>query len=395
MQPTQKIFETEPFAAHFTARVLACQPEGGGWAVVLDATAFFPEGGGQPADTGTLQAPEAPPAAVTDVHIDTEGIITHRTDAPLPLGSEVQGKVAWPARLDHMQQHTGEHILSGTLHRLFGAENVGFHIGQPAVRMDMSVPLSPDQLAKAEREANAVVRADVPARCWYPAPAELAALCYRSKKELDGPVRLAEIPGADLCACCGTHLERTGQVGLIKILSAQPYKGGTRLAVVCGGRAADAVAEAWADAEAAGRMLSAGPGRLAPALERRTAAEAAEKQRIAALQNTVAGLLCQIGQPGVPAARYVEGADGDGLRRICLAVSTACGAPCAVFAPGGQGLAYAVAAAPGGDARPFARALNDRFAGRGGGKPGFCQGSLAIDPALHGEAEAFFLSLPG
>ena len=150
---TQKIYETDSYVQSFTARVLQCSPAPGGFAVVLDRTAFFPEGGGQPCDTGTLGG-----ARVLAVSTDGE-TVTHTTDAPLPEGTEVTGCLNWAARLDAMQQHTGEHILSGTLHRLFGAENVGFHIGSPYVRMDTSIPLTAAQLAEAEAEANAAVRA--------------------------------------------------------------------------------------------------------------------------------------------------------------------------------------------------------------------------------------------
>ena len=255
-----------------------------------------------------------------------------------------------------MEQHTGEHILSGTLHRLFGAENVGFHIGSPAVRMDMSVPLTAGQLAEAEAQANAVIRADAPVRCWYPAPEDLAKLTYRSKKEIDGAVRLVDAGGADLCACCGTHVSTTGQVGAIKILSAQSYKGGTRLAVVCGERAHQSIAAAWQDAAAVGTLLSSAPGRLLPAVQNLQTAEAALKQRLAAMQNALSEALAQAAVPGQPAVLHCDGAE--------------------VLASGGQGLAYALCL-PGGDVRPVCKALNEAFGGRGGGKPGFCQGSLA------------------
>ena len=382
MQPTEKLYEADAFTRRFTAAVLACEPVPGGWRAALDRTAFYPEGGGQPCDTGTLGG-----AAVTGVHA-SGGVIWHTLDAPLPVGGRVEGELDWARRRDHMEQHTGEHILSGTLHRLFGAENVGFHIGQPAVRMDMDRPLTPAQLAEAEAAANAAVRADAPVRAWYPEPGELAGLAYRSKKELDGPVRLVDAGGADLCACCGTHLGRTGQVGLIKILSAQNYKGGVRLAVACGARAQQAVAAAWADAEAAGALLSAGPGRLAEAARHALDAAAETKQRLAALQNTLAAALAAGAAPGQPFVAFCEGADADGLRRLCLAVAAKTGALCAVLGPGGRGLAYAVAV-PGGDARPAAKALNAAFDGRGGGKTELCQGSLAA--GTYEAARAFLL----
>ena len=367
---TQKIYETDSYVQSFTARVLQCSPAPGGFAVVLDRTAFFPEGGGQPCDTGTLGG-----ARVLAVSTDGE-TVTHTTDAPLPEGTEVTGCLNWAARLDAMQQHTGEHILSGTLHRLFGAENVGFHIGSPYVRMDTSIPLSAAQLARAEAEANAAVRADTPVHCYIPDAATLAATEYRSKKELDGPVRLVEA-GGDCCACCGTHLARTGEVGLIKIISAQHYKTGMRLAVACGQRAYDAVAAICADAEAAGRVLSAPAGSLTPSVENRQNGEAVLKQRIAALQNALADAYVQAAAPDRPAVLWAEGADGDGLRRIAMAVCAGTNQVACALAPGGQGLSYALAAPDGTDARALGRALNEAFAGRGGGKPAFCQGSLA------------------
>lgn len=375
---TQKLYETDAYVQEFTATVLSCAPAQGGYAVVLDKTAFFPEGGGQPCDLGTLGA-----AHVTDVHTDGTAI-THTTDAPLEPGAQVTGRIDWPRRLDAMQQHTGEHILSGALHRLFGAENVGFHIGSPYVRMDTSIPLTAAQLALAEAEANAAVRADTPVHCYIPDAATLAATEYRSKKELEGPVRLVKA-GGDCCACCGTHLARTGEVGLIKIISAQHYKTGIRLAVACGQRAYDAVAAICADAEAAGRLLSAPAGSLTPAVENRQNGETALKQRIAALQNALADAYVKAAVPGQPAVLWAEGADGDGLRRIAMAVCAGTNQVACALSPGGQGTSYALAAPEGIDARALGKALNEAFAGRGGGKPAFCQGSLA-QPGLTPEA---------
>lgn len=372
LQPTEKLYEQDAFLRRFTARVLACEPADKSWCVALDRTAFYPEGGGQPADTGTLGG-----ARVADTRVKA-GVIWHRTDAPLPVGQTVTGEIDWKPRLDHMEQHTGEHILSGTLHRLFGAENVGFHIGDPAVRMDTDIPLTPDQLARAEAQANAAVRADAPVRCWYPAPDELAALTYRSKKEIDGPVRLTDAGGADLCACCGTHLRTTGQVGLIKILSAQHYKGGMRLAVVCGQRAQRTVADVWQDAEAAGVLLSAGPGRLREAVAHTADAAEALHRRLAALQQALGEAWAAGAQPGQRTAFLCPEADADTLRRLCLAVTARTGAVCAVLAPGGRGLSY-VLHCPGGDARTLAQGLNAAFDGRGGGRGELCQGSLATD----------------
>ena len=380
MQCTEKYFEADAFRTRAESVLLAAVPDSrtGGGLIALEGTVFYPEGGGQPADRGTLTLPDGTELAVTDVH-EQDGILWHSVpslpDTAVP-GITVEEAIDWDWRFDKMQQHTGEHILSGILHRMFGAENVGFHIGTPYVRMDTSIPLSAAQLARAEAEANAAVRADTPVHCYIPDAATLAATEYRSKKELDGPVRLVEA-GGDCCACCGTHLARTGEVGLIKIISAQHYKTGMRLAVACGQRAYDAVAAICADAEAAGRVLSAPAGSLTPSVENRQNGEAVLKQRIAALQNALADAYVQAAAPDRPAVLWAEGADGDGLRRIAMAVCAGTNQVACALAPGGQGLSYALAAPDGTDARALGRALNEAFAGRGGGKPAFCQGSLA------------------
>lgn len=387
MSPTVVLYETQPFLQQVTAPVVACRPAGDLWQVALEQTVFYPEGGGQPCDVGTLGG-----AAVSAVTRDADGVVWHTVDAPLPVGAVVEGHIDAARRRDHMEQHTGEHILSGTLHRLFGAENVGFHIGSPAVRMDLDRPLTAAQLAEAEAAANAVIRADAPVRAWVPDPDALTSLPYRSKKALEGPVRLVDAGGADLCACCGTHLERTGQVGLIKILSAQHYKGGMRLAVVCGARAWQAVSDGWADAAAAGVLLSAPVGGLTEAVTHRAEAEAALKQRLTALQTALSDALCAAAMPGQAVVRQVDGLTPDGLRRTAMALTERTGAFCGLFTPTETGFSYVLCGAPEQDVREVCKALNAQFAGRGGGKPGLCQGSIA---ATDWEAVRAFLERQG
>ena len=262
MQPTEKYFEADAYRTQAEGRILAIEPDGkGGGKAALDGTVFYPEGGGQPADRGTLTLADGTVLTVTDVH-ESAGVIWH-TVASLPesvsAGAVVTEAIDWTWRFDKMQQHTGEHILSGILHRMFGAENVGFHIGSDAVRMDTSVPISAEGLREAELAANRIVWQDVPVVITYPTREELAALTYRSKKEIEGQVRIVTIPGADVCACCGTHTASTGAVGQIKILASENYKGGVRLSIVCGERAllaAQAMRERQADI---GALLSAKP----------------------------------------------------------------------------------------------------------------------------------------
>ena len=370
LEPTKRIYENESFCFEFTGHVLDCQPDKKGWLVVLDRTAFFPEGGGQPADTGLLGQ-----AHVLDVHI-RENVIYHLTDAPLTPGQEVKGQVDSARRIDHMEQHTGEHILSGILHSLYGVENVGFGISADNVRLDANLELSAEQLAAAEEAANAAIRADSPVQVLYPTDQELAAMTYRSKKELEGQVRIVAIPGSDVCACCGTHLARTGQVGIIKILSAEKYKGGTRLSLACGGRAWKVLTHDHDQVSQISALLSAKPDQVAQAVQRQGEELAAQKQRCALAETHWFESLAGQVKPGEKQVMLAENLSPDSLRRLCLALSEKTDAPCAVFSPGGSGLAYALAWA-GQDVRPLGKALNEALSGRGGGKPVLVQGSIA------------------
>ena len=197
---TVKLYYESAYTQDFTAVVQSCEAVKNGFAVILDRTAFYPEGGGQPADHGTLGE-----ARVLDVH-EKDGVVTHLCDRALSVGAEVGGRIDWARRFDHMQQHSGEHIISGLLCSTFHCDNVGFHMGADVVTIDYNAPITWEQALEVERRANAYIWADHPIRIWYPSAEELAALPYRSKKALTGPVRITEFPGADRCACCGTHV---------------------------------------------------------------------------------------------------------------------------------------------------------------------------------------------
>lgn len=394
-EPTKKLYYDDQTLTRFTATVLACEQGKNGWQILLDATAFYPEGGGQPADHGTLSladaagreispaaAPTAPAARVLDVH-EKGGLIWHMADAPLPVGERVAGEIDAVRRLEMSQQHTGEHILSGLLHEMFGAENVGFHIGEEIVTLDTSLPIPPDGLAEAERRANAVIWADTPVHAFWPGPEELAQLEYRSKKALEGPVRIVEIPEADRCACCGTHVARAGQVGMIKVIAAQNYKRGSRITIACGLRALNDYRVKCAEQAGISVLLSAKPGRLAEAVGRLAAENDALKARLAESENRLFAKLAEEVAPGSAPLLLCEGLTPDGLRRLCSALCEKTARPCAAFSPAGDGFGYALGwlgrdenGRPA-DIRPLGKALNAAFAGRGGGKPGLVQGSVA------------------
>ena len=382
MQPTQKYYEADAYRRETDAVILAAEPDGrGGGKLALDGTVFYPEGGGQPADHGTLTLPDGARLTVTDVH-EQGGVIWHRVDA-LPdtaaPGTTVTGHIDWAWRFDKMQQHTGEHILSGILHQMFGAENVGFHIGSDAVRMDTSVPISAEGLREAELAANRIVWQNVPVLITYPTREELARMTYRSKKEIEGQVRIVTIPGADVCACCGTHTAATGAVGQIKILAAENYKGGVRLSIVCGERAllaAQAMRQRQADI---GALLSAKPSETAHAVHRVYDEYTALKFAHFGLCSELFDALAAQVAPGADAIRIVPGLDPDGLHRLAARLSEATTGLCAALTANEKGTGYCLAQA-GGDVRALTKALNTALNGRGGGKPGICQGSCAAAP---------------
>lgn len=225
---TEKLYYSDGHLSRFTARVTSCEKEDGAWAVKLDRSAFFPGGGGQEADEGVLSDMK-----LLGLREEGEDIV-HLTPAPLEPGALVEGRIDWPLRFSRMQGHSGEHILSGTVHRLFGYDNVGFHMGEEAITIDFSGELSREDLSRAELEANRAIWRDVPVRTLLPTPGELAAMDYRSKKELTGQVRIVEIEGVDLCACCAPHVSHSGEVGLLKIIDSMRHRGGTRLTLLCG-----------------------------------------------------------------------------------------------------------------------------------------------------------------
>ena len=228
---TEKLFYNNSHQKSFEATVLSCQKKENYYEIVLDQTAFFPEGGGQYADTGYLGD-----AKVLDVQ-EQEGQILHRTDQELPVGEKVTGQLDWELRFMKMQQHTGEHIVSGIVHERYGYENVGFHLGNEDCTMDFSGEIPVEDLQEIEFRANQAVWENLKIQILYPSKEEEKEMTYRSKIEITGQVRVVIVPGYDACACCAPHVDFTGEIGLIKLVGMQRYKGGVRVTMLCGGRA--------------------------------------------------------------------------------------------------------------------------------------------------------------
>ena len=228
---TEKLFYMDSHLKEFDATVISCEPYGEGYRAVLDRTAFFPEGGGQASDTGWLNDVE-----VLDVQ-EKCGEIYHYIRDIIPAGTTVQGKIQWEERFSKMQQHTAEHIISGLIYKQYGYHNVGFHLADTYCTMDLDGPLSKKQLKELEWKANEAVFKNIPIEVLYPSKEELVKLAYRSKIEIEGQVRIVQIPGYDMCACCAPHVKRTGEIGLIKMVHVQNYKGGVRITILSGDRA--------------------------------------------------------------------------------------------------------------------------------------------------------------
>ena len=378
---TERLYEKDVHLRTFTAQVLACQAGKHGYHVVLDRTAFYPEGGGQPGDQGTLDG-----VAVTDVHT-VDGEIVHYLEKPLAVGATVTGVLDYDRRFALMQQHSGEHIVSGLIFSHYGLHNVGFHMGRDAVTIDFDGFLTDEQLKTLELEANQAIWADLPVEVLWPDRETLAQLPYRSKKVIEGAVRLVRMGSVDLCACCGVHVTHTGEIGLIKFLSSQRFHEGVRIEMLAGAPAYAHLAAVWQQNKSVSGQLSAKPLETAKVVSKLRGDLEEAKQRAAQLEEQLFSLRAQAFS-GAGDVLLIEDKPlkPDSLRRLADAVQTCCGGRCAVFAPTADGYAYALGQ-PGGDLRALVRRMNQTLSGRGGGKAEFAQGSVRADRAA---IEAFF-----
>ncbi|MBE5844617.1 MAG: hypothetical protein E7302_10720 [Butyrivibrio sp.] len=241
---TIKLYDEKPYETEFEATVISCEPsekEAGKYIVVLDKTLFFPEEGGQTPDKGFIAASDEK-AIVSDVQIKGD-VIYHETDKPFDVGAKVKGEIDFVHRFSNMQQHSGEHIFSGIVNKKFGYDNVGFHLSDSVVTMDYSGPISKEELAEIELLVNKAIYENVPINAEYPSKEELEKIDYRSKKELIGDVRIVTVEGYDVCACCAPHVRTTGEIGILKVITSQNYKGGTRVSILCGRRALEYLAK--------------------------------------------------------------------------------------------------------------------------------------------------------
>lgn len=368
---TEKLFYTDSHLQEFTAEVVSCRPCDNGYEAFLSRTAFFPEGGGQAADIGVIDG-----IRVYDVQEKGDQIF-HYLEGELEEGKTVTGQIDWDKRFSRMQQHSGEHIVSGIVHARFGYDNVGFHLNDELCTLDLSGPLTKEELREVENAANEAVFANVPVQISYPSKEKLKTLDYRSKIEIDGQVRIVTIPGYDVCACCAPHVYFTGEIGLIKLVQSQNYKGGIRITMLCGRRALKDYQQKEESVKAIMGSLSAKEELISEAVER-------VKEECTQLKSELAETRYQILE--AQAEKIPEG-----QKKVCIFDSKLSGNEprelmnlvlkkgtevCAVFAGNEEsGYRYVIGSETE-DVRPYSKILKEQFDGRGGGKPVMVQGSV-------------------
>ena len=369
---TEKLYYTDSHIHEFSARVLSCEKAKKGFAVVLDKTAFFPEGGGQPADTGFIG-----PAAVRDVQ-EQNGEIFHYTDQALTPGEEYACALDWEQRLCRMQNHSGEHIVSGITHKLYGFDNVGFHMGAECMTIDFSGELSWEQLTEIETLANQAVRDDLPVKTCFPGPEALSQMEYRSKLELTRDVRIVEIPGTDRCACCAPHVKRTGEIGLIKLLSAERHRGGVRIELVCGMDALRECRLMQENVTAVSGLLSAKRAKSAAAVERVLAEQARLKERVAELSMALARLKAErFGYTEGNICVFDKVLDEVALRELVNLLMEKCGGMAGAFSGSDETGYMYIIGSKNIDLRCHCRAIISALDGKGGGAAGRLRGRAA------------------
>lgn len=368
----KKLYYESSYIREFDGTVLSCEKGKKGYEVILDRTAFYPEGGGQPTDTGILGG-----VRVTEVH-EKNGEIIHYLEAPLPVGETVSGAIDWERRFIHMQEHSGEHLVSGLIHAKYGYDNVGFHMGTDEVTIDFNGLLEWEDLMEIERKANDMIWQNLEIYADFPPKEELEALDYRSKKELTGEIRIVKIPGGDICACCGTHVKRTGEIGLVKFLSMIHYKGGVRISLLCGKRALQDYEKKRAEIQKLSVMLSAKPGEVAQYVEKM-------KDEIAGLQDKLAEChRIQIEQivrdlPVADRNLYLieNGFGAQQLRQLINRILEEGKAKTVLaLAKNRVGEYLYVMGSRSEDMRLFSKKLNSLLAGRGGGSVQMAQGTF-------------------
>lgn len=368
---TKRLFHTDAYIRRFDALVTGCKKQGKHYAVTLTQTAFFPEGGGQAPDRGHLNG-----IPVVDVQEGGDEVL-HFCKEPLAPGTAVTGEIDWGFRFRLMQQHSGEHLVSGIVNARYGWDNVGFHMGADVITIDFNGPIPAEDLPGIEQAANDAVWANLPSETLLPTREELADIHYRSKKALTGQVRLVRFPEIDLCACCGTHVRHTGEIGLIKLLSCVKFRQGVRIEMMCGAQALEYLSEVEKQNHAISVLLSAKALATANAVQRVVEERNDALYRLGAMELKSFAEKAEALRGKGNCILFEDGLSSDSVRKLTVAVMESCGGRCAVFSGDDEaGYKYAIGE-ENGDLRAFVKEMNAALSGRGGGKPFFAQGSVS------------------
>ena len=370
MIETRRLYYEDAYIKEFTATVLECREEKNGYGILLDQSAFYPEGGGQPSDQGMLDGKK-----VVDVK-EKCGELIHFTKEPVEKGKKIEGSIYWERRFDLMQQHSGEHMVSGLIHEKYGYDNVGFHMGSDVVTIDFNGTLTMDELFVIEEKANQKIWENTAVEIWYPCAQELENLPYRSKKELTGKIRIVRFPGADLCACCGTHVKQTGEIGMIKLLSCEKFREGVRVEMISGKRVLEHLNIIQEQNRRISVLLSAKPSCTAGAVTRLYEENFSLKGRVMQMEEKYFQEEAAKWSGKGDVLLICGEMEADSVRRLADAVMHTCQGRCAVFSGEDKnGYKYAIGQ-ENGDLRELTKQMNQKLQGRGGGKPFFVQGSV-------------------
>lgn len=361
---TERIYFEDAYVSSFDAVVTACEKHGDSYGITLDRSAFFPEGGGQPGDTGKIGS-----CIITDT-IECNGSPLHISNEFIEKGTAVSCEIDFDKRFFNMQQHTGEHIFSGILNRLTGFDNVGFHMGSEFVTVDFNGKVNEETLKECEKLANKAIYADRPVKAFFPSPDELKDIPYRSKKEIDGDVRLVEIPGCDICACCGTHLSSTGQVGMVKATAMINYKSGVRITLMIGERALDDYSRKNESTREICNLLSAGEYETDTAVRKLCEKEDALKEQIVSLKKQIISLKAD----GYGRIVFDSTLEGEDIFHLCNALGEKYASAAVFCGDDGSGYKYAITSTEC-DLGAFCKEFNAALSGRGGGRGNMVRGS--------------------
>ena len=381
---TKKLFD-DGMLFSFSAVVTDCKETKNGFEVTLDRSAFFPEGGGQAGDVGTLGG-----VRVIDTY-EKNGEVIHLCNSALEVGTEVRGEINENIRIRRMQNHSGEHLLMGFIHQKLGYENVGFHMGSDEVLLDLNGVISTEDIRECEQKANEAIARNVPINISYPDSEELVSLSYRSKLEMTENVRIVTIEGIDNCACCAPHMPSTGGIGIVKVISHEINRGGTRLHILCGLDALDLIRQRMESNAAISHLLSAKPEKTADAVEKLLNENISLKRQITENERRAAEeIISELKNDSRKSfCIFTKGLGRNTMREIANSAVKLTDGAAAVFSEEQDGFGYIIASEklP---LRTIAKDINSVLHGKGGGSDLMIQGSLNAE---RGAIEKYFSEL--